>query len=76
MCRPLTRLPAVRRSRSSFIHPAGRIFHGNYKAAEDKIYNIVRAGDLMGKFMNSVTHQVDTDKLQRFLDLGARVLAQ
>ncbi len=47
---------------------------GNYKAAEDKVYNMVRAGDLMGKFMNSMTHQVDIGKLQHFLDLGARVI--
>ena len=47
---------------------------GNYKTAEDKIYSMVRAGDLMGKFMNSMTHQVDIEKLQHFLDLGARVI--
>jgi hypothetical protein len=47
---------------------------GDYKGAVDKVYNMVRAGDLMGKFMNNVTHQVDVTKLEKFLDLGARVI--
>jgi hypothetical protein len=35
---------------------------------------MIRAGDLMGKFVDSVTHKVDVGKLQRFLDLGTRVM--
>jgi hypothetical protein len=47
---------------------------GDYKGASDKVYEMVRAGDLIGKFMNSVTHKVDVGALQRFLDLGERVV--
>lgn len=46
---------------------------GNYKQAEEKILSMVRAGDLMGKFVDTVTHQIDIGKLQHFLDLASKV---
>jgi len=47
---------------------------GNWEGTSDKILKMIRAGDLMGKFTDTVTHKVDLDKLQRFLDLGIRVV--
>jgi D-alanyl-D-alanine carboxypeptidase len=46
---------------------------GNYKAAYDNMYSMLRAGELMGQFTDAVTHKVDIARLSAFLDLGARV---
>ncbi len=47
----------------------------SYDRAVENVYKMVRAGDLMGKFVNEATHKVDPDKLQHFLDLGAKVVS-
>jgi hypothetical protein len=47
---------------------------GNYDKAADSILAMIRAGDLMGKFVDAATHQVDTTKLEHFLDLGTKVI--
>jgi hypothetical protein len=47
---------------------------GNWDNTTEAILKMIRAGDLMGKFVDSVTHKVDVGKLQRFLDLGTRVI--
>lgn len=44
----------------------------NYGKAQDGVYKMVRAGDLMGKFVDDKTHQIDPARLNGFLDLGAR----
>ena len=47
---------------------------GDYKKAFDNLYDMVRGGELMGKFLNESTHLVDTDKLTHFLELGSKVV--
>ncbi|HEY8005700.1 MAG TPA: hypothetical protein VIE66_02585 [Methylocella sp.] len=47
---------------------------GNYEKLSDQIFTMVKAGDLMGKMVDSTTHKVDPEKLQRFLDLGVQVI--
>ena len=46
---------------------------GNYQKAMEDLKEAVRAGDLMGKFLDETTHKVDVDKLKHFLDLGVKV---
>jgi hypothetical protein len=48
---------------------------GDYDAAQANIVKMVRAGDLMGQFINDQTRQIDVAKLTGFLDLGAKVIA-
>lgn len=47
---------------------------GKFESAADDVYKMVRAGDMMGKFVDEKTHQVDVDRLTKFLDLGAKVI--
>jgi hypothetical protein len=48
---------------------------GDYDKASENILKLVRSGDLLGKFVDSTTRQVDLNKLQGFLDLVAKVSA-
>jgi hypothetical protein len=48
---------------------------GDYDKANENILKLVRSGDLLGKFVDSATRQVDLNKLQSFLDLVAKVSA-
>ena len=48
---------------------------GDYEAAQANIVKMVRAGNLMGQFIDDQTRQIDVEKLTRFLDLGAKVIA-
>lgn len=47
---------------------------GDYKGAADKVYDMVRAGHEMGKFIDHVTHKLDVEGFLRFLDLGNRTM--
>jgi hypothetical protein len=47
---------------------------GDYEKAEQNLYSMIRSGDLMGKFIDEVTHKVDPAKLEKFLDLGSKVI--
>jgi hypothetical protein len=47
----------------------------DYDAANENILKLVRSGDLLGKFVDATTHQVDLNKLTSFLDLVTKVSA-
>lgn len=47
---------------------------GNWDKVDQQVLKMVRAGDLLGKFTDPATHKTDYDKLQRFLDLGTKVI--
>ncbi|GGH14892.1 hypothetical protein GCM10007036_14500 [Alsobacter metallidurans] len=47
---------------------------GNYEKAHESVYSFVRAGDLMGKFVDETTHKVDPERLRHFMDLGSKVV--
>lgn len=48
---------------------------GDYAGAAEKMKEMIRGGELMGKFVDQVTHKVDTGKLVHFLELGTKVAA-
>ncbi len=48
---------------------------GDYEGAQNEIYSLLRSADLMSKFVNPDTHKVDIDRLDRYLDLVAKVEA-
>jgi len=47
---------------------------GNWDNTSEQILKMIRAGDLLGKFVDSTTHKVDVGRLQKFLDLGTKVV--
>lgn len=57
---------------SRFAGVLGNTTH-DYKGAADRVYELVRAGDLMGKFVDESTHKVDPEKLRGFLDLASKL---
>ena len=48
---------------------------GDYEAAQANIVKMVRAGEHIGQFIDRSIRQIDVEKLTRFLDLGAKVIA-
>jgi hypothetical protein len=46
---------------------------GNYDQANAETYKMIRAADLIGRLSNPLTHDVDLDRLQKFLNLAAKV---
>ena len=48
---------------------------GDMEKGNEKLYELIRSGELMGKLVNEQTHLVDTDKLLGYLDLAAKVSA-
>jgi hypothetical protein len=46
---------------------------GDYAGASKKVYEMTRAGDLLGKMVNPKTHEVDTEQFKHFLELGSKV---
>jgi hypothetical protein len=47
---------------------------GDWSNTSDQVLKMIRSGDLLGKFVDATTHKVDIDKLQKFLDLGTKVI--
>jgi hypothetical protein len=47
---------------------------GNWDNTSEQVLKMIRAGDLLGKFVDSTTHKVDVGRLQKFLDLGTKVI--
>lgn len=47
---------------------------GNYEQASNSLYQMIRSGDLMGKFVDHDTHKVDVERLNHFLELGSKVM--
>jgi hypothetical protein len=47
---------------------------GNWDNTAEQILKMIRAGDLLGKFVDATTNKVDVERLQKFLDLGTKVI--
>jgi hypothetical protein len=47
---------------------------GNWDNTSEQVLKMIRAGDLLGKFTDATTHKVDVGRLQKFLDLGTKVI--
>jgi Phage tail lysozyme len=48
---------------------------GDYKGASEKVYDIVKTADQIGRLVDTATGKVDPAKLARFLELSAKISA-
>jgi hypothetical protein len=39
-----------------------------------QLYKMIRSADLLGKLLDPTTHQVDTETLQKYLDVGSKIM--
>ena len=46
---------------------------GDYEAANQSVYNMVRSADLIGRLSDPITKTLDPDRLIKFLDIAQRV---
>lgn len=47
---------------------------GDWSGTSEQVLKMIRSGDLLGKFVDATTHKVDVVRLQKFLDLGTKVI--